>query len=205
MVRHPTMRASDVDREAAVTLLRDHHAVGRLTLAEFNERMGAAFGAVTLGDLARLIADLPPPEHLEADVEVIRARMAYEAARTRAAPARPVVPESSALGMPAPTAPTWLAAVPPPPPVAARRYRDVDPVPQEPRERDGWATGARVLRAAWTTLNAITALNVVIWLLVAVAGTGVVYFWPVWVYGPAAAVLGSIQMCLRRHGQPSSG
>ncbi|MFI6584980.1 DUF1707 domain-containing protein [Embleya sp. NPDC050493] len=201
MVRLPTMRASDVDREAAVTLLRDHHAVGRLTLAEFNERMGAAFGAVTLGELARLISDLPPPEHLEADVEVIRARMAYEAARTRAALARPVAPEAPVLPPP-PASTTWPTPRPAPPPAVARErvYRDVGPVPQE---RDGWAAGARALRAAWTTLNAITALNVVIWLLVAVAGTGVVYFWPVWVYGPAAAVLGSIQMCFWRHGRPA--
>ncbi|MYW03707.1 DUF1707 domain-containing protein, partial [Streptomyces sp. SID3343] len=75
------MRASDADREAAVALLRDHHTVGRLTPAEFNERMGAALEAVTLGELARLISDLPPPDHLEADVEVIRARMAAEEAR----------------------------------------------------------------------------------------------------------------------------
>ncbi|MYS84405.1 DUF1707 domain-containing protein [Streptomyces sp. SID5474] len=193
------MRASDVDREAAVTLLRDHHAVGRLTLAEFNERMGAAFGAVTLGELARLISDLPPPEHLEADVEVIRARMAYEVARTRAALGRPVAPESPVLAAPA----MWPAPRPAPPPVRDRVRRDAGPAPREPRDRDGWVAGARALRAAWTALNAITALNVVIWLLVAVAGPGVVYFWPVWVYGPAAAVLGSIQMCLRRHGRPS--
>ncbi|MFI6984506.1 DUF1707 domain-containing protein [Embleya sp. NPDC050154] len=193
MVRTPTMRASDVDREAAVTLLRDHHAVGRLTLAEFNERMGAAYEAVTLGELARLIADLPPPEHLEADVEVIRARMAYEVARTRATLARPVAPES-------PPVASWPAPRPAPPPVRPQVRREVVPAHGE---RDGWAAGARALRAAWTTLNAVTALNVVIWLLVAVAGTGVVYFWPVWVYGPAAAVLGSIQMVYWRHGRSS--
>ncbi|WP_406298192.1 DUF1707 domain-containing protein [Embleya sp. NBC_00888] len=187
------MRASDVDREAAVTLLRDHHAVGRLTLAEFNERMGAAYEAVTLGELARLIADLPPPEHLEADVEVIRARMAYEVARTRATLARPVAPES-------PPAASWPTPRPAPAPVRPQVRREVVPTHGE---RDGWAAGARALRAAWTTLNAITALNVVIWLLVAVAGTGVVYFWPVWVYGPAAAVLGSIQMVYWRHGRSS--
>ncbi|GCD93887.1 hypothetical protein EHYA_01539 [Embleya hyalina] len=187
------MRASDVDREAAVTLLREHHLVGRLTLAEFNERMGAAIAAVTLGDLARLISDLPPPEHLEADVEVIRARMAYEEARTRAALARPSVSGTEpAMSMP-PAMP-----LPEAPPVPADVRWSAAP---QRRSRDGWAATARGLRAAWTVLNAVTALNVVIWLLVAVAGTGVVYFWPVWVYGPAAAVLGSIQMILWRHGR----
>ncbi|MGC0422305.1 DUF1707 SHOCT-like domain-containing protein [Embleya sp. AB8] len=201
MVRHPTMRASDVDREAAVTLLRDHHLVGRLTLAEFNERMGAAFGAVTLGELARLISDLPPPEHLEADVEVIRARMAYEEARTRAALARAGGRAGPLAEVePEPAVPAWPVPSAAPGPTPAEVYWEAEPVR---RRGDGWAATARGLRAAWTVLNAVTALNVVIWLLVAVAGTGVVYFWPVWVFGPAAAVLGSIHMVVWRHGRSS--
>ena len=67
------MRASDIDREAAVDLLRDHHDQGRLTLDEFTDRMGSAYGAVTLGELAVLLKDLPAPEHLEHEVEVLRA------------------------------------------------------------------------------------------------------------------------------------
>jgi hypothetical protein len=35
-------RVSDADRDQVVTLLRDHVAVGRLTLDEFSERMGIA-------------------------------------------------------------------------------------------------------------------------------------------------------------------
>jgi len=181
------MRASDVDRDAAVELLRGHHAVGRLTLAEFNERMDTAYGAVTLGELARLIHDLPPPEHLEADVEVIRARMAREQARLRAASS-----ETAIAGPGERAGPTWLAPVP------ARRPEPVH------EAAPAYGTGRRALRAAWTTLNAVTALNVVIWFLVAVAGPGVVYFWPVWVYGPAAAALGSIQMVVWRHGRSPS-
>ncbi|WP_406283447.1 DUF1707 domain-containing protein [Embleya sp. NBC_00896] len=192
MVRHPTMRASDVDREAAVTLLRDHHVVGRLTLAEFNERMGAAYEAVTLGELARLIADLPPPEHLEADVEEIRVRMAVEEARTRAARSRAPAPY--------PASTSWPVPRPAPPPSSRDVQWTAVPPARAPGGRSG---GERALRAAWTTLNAVTAFNVAIWLLVAVAGTGVVYFWPVWVYGPAAAVLGSIQMFVWRHGRSS--
>jgi hypothetical protein len=187
------MRASDVDREAAVTLLRDHHTVGRLTPAEFNERMGAAYEAVTLGELARLISDLPPPDHLEADVEVIRARMAAEDARARAA-APPAFSPS-----PAPARPPARPVRKPAPPVAFDGRYEYLPVARQP---DALSPGRSALRAAWTTLNAVTALNVVIWLLVAVAGPGVVYFWPVWVYGPAGAVLGSIQMIVWRHGRP---
>ncbi len=33
----PRLRASDADRERTAQLLREHHAVGRLTAEEFNE------------------------------------------------------------------------------------------------------------------------------------------------------------------------
>src|SRR5438045_3915522 len=55
----PGMRAGDVDRERVVTLLREHHAAGRLTLDEFEERMRQAYDAKTFGDLAALTRDLP--------------------------------------------------------------------------------------------------------------------------------------------------
>jgi DUF1707 SHOCT-like domain len=53
------IRASDMDREGVVTILRDAHAEGRLTLEEFEERTSAAYAAKTWGDLADLTADLP--------------------------------------------------------------------------------------------------------------------------------------------------
>jgi hypothetical protein len=55
----PKVRASDADRERTVALLREHHAVGRLTAEEFSERVDKAFAARTLGDLEVLLADLP--------------------------------------------------------------------------------------------------------------------------------------------------
>src|ERR1700753_1190670 len=55
----PRVRASDADRERTAALLREHHAVGRLTPEEFNERVDQAFAAKTLGDLEALLADLP--------------------------------------------------------------------------------------------------------------------------------------------------
>jgi len=55
----PRVRASDADRERTATLLREHHAVGRLTAEEFNERVEKAFAAKTLGELEDLLADLP--------------------------------------------------------------------------------------------------------------------------------------------------
>ncbi len=50
---------SDADRDLAVTRLREHFAVGRLTHAELDERLTAALTAQTPGDLRGLLADLP--------------------------------------------------------------------------------------------------------------------------------------------------
>ena len=59
MASDPRIRASDDDRERAVALLREHHAAGRLTVEEFNERLDKAYAAKTLGDLDELMSDLP--------------------------------------------------------------------------------------------------------------------------------------------------
>jgi hypothetical protein len=53
------LRASDGDREAAATLLREHLLAGRITMDEFEERLGAVYSAITLGDLGKLMDDLP--------------------------------------------------------------------------------------------------------------------------------------------------
>ena len=55
----PALRASDSDRERTIALLRDHAAVGRLTLEEFTDRMSAAYLARTNDDLEQLALDLP--------------------------------------------------------------------------------------------------------------------------------------------------
>lgn len=55
----PRIRASDGDRERTAQLLREHHAVGRLTAEEFDERLDKVFAAKTLGELDELLADLP--------------------------------------------------------------------------------------------------------------------------------------------------
>jgi hypothetical protein len=53
------MRIGDSDREAMAATLREHYAQGRLTLAEFQQRLNAVFAAKTDTDLARVNADLP--------------------------------------------------------------------------------------------------------------------------------------------------
>lgn len=59
MPADPRMRASDADRERTAALLREHHAVGRLTPEEFDDRLNRVFTARTHGDLDALLADLP--------------------------------------------------------------------------------------------------------------------------------------------------
>lgn len=51
---------SDADRESVVRRLRRAVGEGRLTLAEFDERVAATYAARTRGDLDELTADLPP-------------------------------------------------------------------------------------------------------------------------------------------------
>lgn len=54
-----TVRASDEEREAILTLLGEHAASGRLTLDELEERAGLALEAKTRGELQSLTTDLP--------------------------------------------------------------------------------------------------------------------------------------------------
>ena len=59
--RHgPADRAGDADRERTLDVLGDAHARGYLGDAELDERLSAALTARTHGDLAALVADLPP-------------------------------------------------------------------------------------------------------------------------------------------------
>ncbi|MFE6741278.1 DUF1707 SHOCT-like domain-containing protein [Streptomyces tubercidicus] len=55
----PELRASDADRERVAEILRDALAEGRLAMAEFEERLDAAYQARTYGELRPLTADLP--------------------------------------------------------------------------------------------------------------------------------------------------
>lgn len=59
MAVDPRIRASDRDRDRTAETLREHHAVGRLDAAEFQERLDRVFDAKTIGELDALTADLP--------------------------------------------------------------------------------------------------------------------------------------------------
>ena len=58
MSGYPGIRASDEDRGRAAAALGEHYAAG-LTLEEFQERLDKVYAATTLGELDRLMADLP--------------------------------------------------------------------------------------------------------------------------------------------------
>ncbi len=59
MAASQDLRIGDAEREAAAASLREHYAEGRLSLAEFNQRLDAVFRAVTQGGLDRITRDLP--------------------------------------------------------------------------------------------------------------------------------------------------
>lgn len=53
------MRASDADRQRVIDQLRVHTADGRLTLDEFEARVGEAWAATTHGELRSVLRELP--------------------------------------------------------------------------------------------------------------------------------------------------
>ena len=55
----PHLRAADADRAAVAEVLGAHMSAGRLTVAEFDERLSRAYEAKTYGELDQLTADLP--------------------------------------------------------------------------------------------------------------------------------------------------
>lgn len=58
------LRVSDAERDACVAALIDHHLDGRLSVEEFDRRQRSALAAVTTGDLAVLLTDLPAVGHV---------------------------------------------------------------------------------------------------------------------------------------------
>jgi hypothetical protein len=56
----PHLRAADSDRAAVAATLGEAMSSGRLTLAEYDERLARAYAARTFGELAELTGDLPP-------------------------------------------------------------------------------------------------------------------------------------------------
>ena len=68
MATDPRIRCSDADRDRCASALREHHAVGRLTPEEFNERLDKTYDAKTMGDLDELLSDLPAADSYQLPV-----------------------------------------------------------------------------------------------------------------------------------------
>lgn len=67
----PSVRASDAEREATARALQESYTEGRLTLAEFDERTAAAYGARFRHELIELTHDLPlARRELESALEI---------------------------------------------------------------------------------------------------------------------------------------
>ena len=57
----PHLRAADADRAAVAAQLGEQMSAGRLTVAEYDERLARAYAARTYGELETLTADLQRP------------------------------------------------------------------------------------------------------------------------------------------------
>jgi hypothetical protein len=66
MASQSNMRVGDAEREATAGELREHFASGRLTQAEFDERLNQTFAAKTRADLNAVLRDLPSARPLAA-------------------------------------------------------------------------------------------------------------------------------------------
>jgi hypothetical protein len=83
----------DEERHKTAEILSDHHAHGRLSQEEFEDRLGAALTAQTTAELGRLLADLPLRHEVER-----RERPAGELGKTVGRLARRAAPTVAALG-----------------------------------------------------------------------------------------------------------
>jgi hypothetical protein len=71
-----TMRAADTDRQKVADQLKTALDEGRLTLHEYDERVGLAYGAKTYQELLMLLTDLPRPGVAASDVQAEQRRAA---------------------------------------------------------------------------------------------------------------------------------
>ncbi|MFI6076035.1 DUF1707 domain-containing protein [Actinoplanes sp. NPDC051343] len=134
-----TLRAADADRQKIADQLKSALDEGRLSLHEYDDRVGQAYAARTYGDLIALVDDLPRPGMSSADV-------------------------------------------------AARGEADAR------REARRMPTALIVL---WTIWGALLAVNLVVYVLVAVTTPGYLYPWPVWMLVPGAA-LGAVTVGVQK-------
>ncbi len=60
--RDPNLRVGDAEREAISERLQKSHVEGRLDVQEFQDRIDRCYQAKTIGELERVVSDLPAPQ-----------------------------------------------------------------------------------------------------------------------------------------------
>ncbi len=85
----PHLRASDADRAAVADVLGAHMSAGRLTVAEYDERLTRAYAARTYGELDELTTDLPVPAASAAGATGTSAAATAGTSSSGAHPSRP--------------------------------------------------------------------------------------------------------------------
>ncbi|HEV8567948.1 MAG TPA: DUF1707 domain-containing protein [Actinoplanes sp.] len=125
-----TMRAADSDRHQVAEQLKAALDEGRLSLAEYDDRVREAYAARTYAELLVLVDDLPRAGMSAADVNAQR---------------------------------------------AAELKREARRMPM-------------ALMVLWTIWGAVTAVNVMVWFIVAATTGFDLYLWPVWLLVPGAAL-----------------
>jgi hypothetical protein len=76
----PHLRASDADRAAVADVLGGHMSAGRLTVAEYDDRLARTYASRTYGELAELTADLPAAPPAPVAPEPVAAPVVHPAA-----------------------------------------------------------------------------------------------------------------------------
>ncbi|WP_067454616.1 DUF1707 SHOCT-like domain-containing protein [Actinomadura macra] len=74
MAPNPDIRASDADRDRVAASLREHCAVGRISVEEMNERLDLVYEARTLGRLQEITSDLPEEDLYQLPVPASQAK-----------------------------------------------------------------------------------------------------------------------------------
>jgi hypothetical protein len=94
-----SVRAGNTDREKVVARLNTAFAEGRLDVTELDERVAAAYGAKTLGELVPLTADLPAEQPYRPGPGAAPARRERTPARTRRGDDHRWVPVGAMVGV----------------------------------------------------------------------------------------------------------
>ncbi|MEU5989769.1 DUF1707 domain-containing protein [Spirillospora sp. NPDC047418] len=81
MAPNPDIRASDADRDRVAASLREHCALGRITMEELQERLDSAYASKTLGDLQEVTSDLPEEDLYELPVPAAQPKSTASVAR----------------------------------------------------------------------------------------------------------------------------